>query len=144
MGWEFLPIGTIIKAMLGLTHRTRRTTARGLLALMSSLWLLAAAAPCVMAAPHCPGMDGQPCESMDHAAKAPDCDSLQAVDCQREDTALNSRDSVPDLSMVPVLLATTPLTVELATLPSLTADPDRLTLQLSPPPLYIQHAVLLI
>ncbi|MEK7666629.1 MAG: hypothetical protein AAB406_03040 [Pseudomonadota bacterium] len=70
--------------MLGLSRKVRFRTAQTLLALMGGLWLFAAAAPCVMAAPHCPpGMAGD-CPSMDHPGLSAvgDCDVLTAVDCQ--------------------------------------------------------------
>jgi len=131
--------------MLGLSTATRRTTARGLLALMGGIWLLAAAAPCVMATPHCPGMN-VPCEGTDHAAlpAAPDCDTLQAVDCRSSDINLTDRVTLLDFTMLPAhLLTVAPVSVQL---PRNALHPDvaRFALRLSPPPLYLQHSVFLI
>jgi hypothetical protein len=128
--------------MIGLSLRTRRHTARGLLTLLASLWLLTAAAPCVMAASHCPNVNGEPCESMVRNTGSTECDNLQAVDCQREDVALSGATTF-DTQPVPVLLARAPATAT-QPVPVLALDPDRLARQLSPPPLYLQHAVLLI
>lgn len=128
--------------MFGLSRAIRRRTAFGLLALMSGMWLLAAAAPCVMAAPHCPDMGGAPCEPADMAA-TPDCDTLQAIDCRRADISLADRVPVPDFSALPPRLLTV---ASIAVQPARTAPVDlqRLALRLSSPPLYIQHAALLI
>lgn len=129
--------------MSGLTHVTRRRTALGLLALMSGVWLLAAAAPCVMAAPQCPRMDGAPCESMDSMA-TPDCDTLQVVDCQRADMNLTDRVAVPDFTVLPPRLLTV---ASIAVQPARNAppaDPHRFALRPHSPPLYLQHAAFLI
>ena len=131
--------------MFGFSRTIRRRTARGLLTLVSGLWLLATAAPCVMAATHCPGMNGVPCESMDHALPADiDCDSLQAIDCQRADVALTDRNATPDLQIVPVLLTTVSPAVYSDIFRFLARDPDRLVARLSPPTLYLLHTALLI
>jgi hypothetical protein len=130
--------------MIGLTRQTRRTTARGLIALLSGLWLLAAAAPCVMAAPHCPDMDHVSCGPMDHAATTSDCDSLHAIDCQRESIALSDRQPAPDLQFVSFLLSAVPQAVDASAHALLAGNVDRLMLRLSPPPLYLQHAALLL
>lgn len=132
--------------MLGLNAVTHRRTARGLFALMSAVWLLAAAAPCVMAAPHCPDMAGAPCETTDHTAlpAASDCDTLQAVDCQRGDISLTDRIAVPDFPVLaPRLLIVAPVAAQ-PVRNALSADPERFALRLSPPPLYLQHAAFLI
>lgn len=135
--------------MLGMTLHTRRTVARSLLALMGSLWLLAAAAPCAMATTtHCPGMPGTSCETMSFVGSlAPtdtaDCDSLQSVDCQREDGSPANRSTAVDFNVAPVLLTTAPLIIQPIPLRPMSGDPDRLVLRLSPPPLYLQHTALL-
>lgn len=132
--------------MLGMTLHTRRTVARGLLALMGSLWLLAAAAPCAMATTtNCPGMPGTSCENVGFIAPtdATDCDSLQSVDCQREDGSLANRTTTVDFNVAPVLLTTAPLAIRPLSPTPLSGDPDRLVLRLTPPPLYLQHTALL-
>jgi hypothetical protein len=129
--------------MFGLSRTTRRRTAKGLLALMSGLWLLAAAAPCVMAAPPCLGTGGAPCQSADSAAM-PDCDALEAVDCRRADANLTDRVALPDLSALPPrLLTVASVAVQPVSNPP-PADAERFVLRLASPPLYLRHAALLI
>jgi hypothetical protein len=129
--------------MLGLSRKVRFRTAQTLLALMSGLWLFAAAAPCVMAAPHCPpGMAGD-CSSMDHPSlsAAGDCDVLTAVDCQSSgEERLAASTPVMDFSVVPVRLHDLPLATALHT----PHTPDRYATVILSPPLNLQHAVLLI
>jgi len=130
--------------MLGLTRKIRYRTAQTILALVGGLWLLAAAAPCVMAAPHS-GMNA-PCEGTDHAAlpAAPNCDSLQAIDCQSNDISLTERLTVPDFTALPPRLLTIAPVSILLPQNALRPDAQRFALRLSPPPLYLQHNVFLI
>jgi len=129
--------------MLGLSRKVRFRTAQTLLALMGSLWLFAAAAPCVMAAPHCPpGMTGD-CPSMDHPGMSvdSDCSTLAAVDCQSSgEERLAATTPVMDFSVVPVRLHGLPVAAALHTTPT----PDRYATVILSPPLNLQHAVLLI
>jgi len=129
--------------MLGLSRKVRFRTAQTLLALMGSLWLLAAAAPCVMAAPHCPpGMAGD-CPSMDHPGMSvdSDCSTLAAVDCQSSgEERLAATTPVMDFSVVPVRLHGLPVAALLHT----PHAPDRYATVILSPPLNLQHAVLLI
>ena len=129
--------------MLGLSRKIRTRTAQTLLALVGGLWLLAAAAPCVMAAPHCPmGMAGD-CSSMDHPgmAAAGDCDVLVAVDCQSSgEERLAATTPVMDFSVVPVRLHNLPPVAALHT----PHNPDRYAAVILFPPLNLQNAVLLI
>jgi len=129
--------------MLGLTRKVRFRTAQTLLALMGGLWLLAATAPCVMAAPHCPpGMAGD-CPSMDHPglSAAGDCDVLTAVDCQSSgEERLAATTPVMDFSVVPVRLHDLPSVAVLHT----PHTPDRYATVILSPPLNLEDAVLLI
>lgn len=139
----------MIVNMLGLNRRTRRTTAKGLLALMSGVWLLAAAAPCVMASMPCPNMGDVSCEpaatpaSQATLAPAPNCESLQAIDCQTPNVALTERVALADFTALPPVLNAAPR-VSSAAAGAIHTDPQRLVLRLSPPPLYLQHGTLLI
>ena len=129
--------------MLGLSRKTRYRTAQTLLALMGSLWLLAAAAPCVMAAPHCPPDMAGDCPSMDQPGltAANDCDALMAVDCQSSgEQRLAAAAPVMDFAVVPVRLHGLPLATALHT----PHTPDRYATVILSPPLNLQHAVLLI
>lgn len=129
--------------MLGLSRKTRFRTAQTLLALMGGLWLFAAAAPCVMAAPHCPpGMAGD-CPSMDQPGlyAAGDCDVLVAVDCQSAgEERLAATAPVMDFSVIPVRLHGLPPAAALHA----PHTPDRYATVILSPPLNLQHAVLLI
>jgi len=129
--------------MLGLSRKVRFRTAQTLLALMGSLWLFTAAAPCVMAAPHCPpGMTGD-CPSMDHPGMTvdSDCSALAAVDCQSSgEERLAATTPVMDFSVVPVRLHGLPVAAVLHT----PHAPDRYATVILSPPLNLQHAVLLI
>ena len=129
--------------MLGLSRKVRFRTAQTLLALMGGLWLFAAAAPCVMAAPHCPpGMAGD-CPSMDQPGlyAAGDCDVLAAVDCQSSgEERLAATSPVMDFSVVPVRLHSLPVFAAFHS----THTPDRYATVILSPPLNLQHAVLLI
>jgi hypothetical protein len=129
--------------MLGLSRKTRYRTAQMLLAVVGGLWLLAAAAPCVMVTSHCPpGMAGD-CPSMDHPglSAASDCDVLMAVDCQSSgEQRLTATTPVMDFSVVPVRLHSLPVAAALQT----PHTPDRYATVILSPPLNLQHAVLLI
>ena len=129
--------------MLVLSRKTRYRTAQTLLALMSSLWLLAAAAPCVMAAPDCPQGMASDYPSMDHhgLSAASDCDVFTAVDCQSSgEQRLAAATPVMDFSVVPVRLHGLPPAAALHT----PHTPDRYATVILSPPLNLQHAVLLI
>lgn len=110
---------------------------------MSGVWLFAAAAPCVMAAPQCPRMDGAPCDSPGMTT-TPDCDTLQAVDCQRTDINLTERVALPDFSALPPRLLTVASFLLQSARNVPPADWRRFTLRPLSPPLYLQHAALLI
>ncbi len=123
------------------TRTLQQRTARGLIALLGGLWLLMAAAPCVMAAP-CHDMGNTPCPAPGPLSGAPDCDSLQAADCQREEATLNQLPA-PDMQAALVLLTRAPAVfTQISVL--LARDADRLALRISSPPLYLQHAALLL
>jgi len=129
--------------MLGLSRKVRLCTARTMLALLGSLWLFAAAAPCVMAAPDCPPGMASDCPSMDHhgLSAASDCDVFTAVDCQSSgEERLAATSPVMDFSVVPVRLHSLPLAAALHTLHA----PDRYATVILSPPLNLRHAVLLI
>jgi hypothetical protein len=129
--------------MLGLSRKVRFRSAQTLLALMSSLWLFAAAAPCVMAAPSCPpGMAGD-CPSMDQPGltAAGDCNVFAAVDCQSSgEERLAVSTPVMDFSVVPVRLHSLPVAALLHT----PHTHDRYATVILSPPLNLQNAVLLI
>jgi len=129
--------------MLSLTRKTRSRTAQALLALLGSLWLFAAAVPCVMAVPHCPAGMANDCPSMDHPGltTAGDCDVLAAVDCQSSsEERLAAATPMLDFMVVPVRLHGLPAASTLHT----PQAPDRYATVILSPPLNLLHAVLLI
>lgn len=129
--------------MLGLSRKTRFRTAQTLLGLMGALWLLAAAVPCVMAAPHCSSdmTSDSPSKPLPGLYAADDCDVLAAVDCQSSgEGRLAVSAPVMDFSVVPVKFYSLPA---LPTVPG-ARSPDRYATVILVPPLNLQHAVLLI
>ena len=72
--------------MIHLGRKHQKRTARGLLATLVGLWLLAAAVPCVMAQPPAcpPDMAGNhhPHESQPALDAADNCDALAALNCR--------------------------------------------------------------
>ena len=72
--------------MIRLSRKHREHTARGLLATLAGLWLLAAAVPCVMAQPPAcpPDMAGNNCphEGQPALDTADNCDALAALNCR--------------------------------------------------------------
>lgn len=129
--------------MLGLTRKTRNRTTQTLLALVGSLWLLAAATPCVMAMPQCPPDMAGNCIPTDQPVMAAvvGCDALTAVSCQVSgDERLAPAAAGIDFSVVPVRLHALPVAAALHK----TLTPDRYATVILSPPLNLQHAVLLI
>mgnify|MGYP003452963979 FL=1 len=130
-----------------MTRHLRRRTTQGLLAVLAGLWLLAAAAPCVMAAPHCPHGMSDDCDSMNlhQQAAIDDCETLQAVDCQNGQTdVLAANIPFADFSVLPVLLFTLPHDALSNTERAQRVAPDRYAFDLYPPPLRLQYSVFLI
>ncbi len=87
-----------------------RRTARALLTLMAGAWLLAAAAPCAMAAPMPIPADHAGC-CPDKATPLADCEALMALDCQQPQPTPPSMSIDVPVSM-PVLLYTLPLALD--------------------------------
>jgi hypothetical protein len=130
--------------MLQRLRRHLPTFARLMLGVVGGVWLTAAAAPCVMAAPCVP-----PPEPACHQAPAapadhgPQCPASGAIDCQLPTSYSPAAFDLTD--HLPVLPVTT--VPPLATLP---ADPHR-SWRGTPhaggvpaPPLYLQHLALLL
>ncbi len=103
--------------MLSGNRNNVRRTARGLLATLAGVWLLAAAAPCVMAqAPACPpDMVGNHCphESQPTLDAADNCDALAALNCRLPSP--NPPSATLDMpAPAPVLLQTLPVVFDVA------------------------------
>jgi hypothetical protein len=97
--------------MIRLSRKHRKHTTRGLLAVVAGLWLLASAAPCVMAQPMAYPQDtaGNHCPNeTPHALVAADnCDALAALNCRLPDP--NPPSATLDLpAPAPMLLQTLP------------------------------------
>lgn len=131
--------------MLHHFRRNLKHVARGLIALVAALWLMAGASPCVMAQPHT--MDAPvPHHAMPAGmadADMHDCGPVTAVDCKLKDL-VSPLSSVPaDLAVTPVLLTILPAPIALAySAPVHTRE--FFTPDIPAPPLHIRHLVLLI
>ncbi len=100
--------------MMRLSQKHQKRTARGLLAALAGVWLLAAAVPCVMAQPAAcpPDMAGKYCPHENQPALdvADGCDALAALNCRLPDP------NPPSITLdtpapVPMLLQTLPVTL---------------------------------
>lgn len=126
-------------------YKNRKSVARGLLAVAASLWLVAAAAPCVMAqshpmnhaSVHCPMHDGGMNLDADH------CGPVTAVSCQLPDLQSPLAAALGDLAVTPALLTVLPVAVAL---PDNSIPPrhDFFTPDIPAPPLHIQHLTLIL
>ena len=118
---------------------------RGVLAALASLWLVAAAVPCVMAQPHpmdhvsshCPMHQGT--TSMD----ASDCGPVTSVNCQLPDVNTPLAAALDHATATPALLTVLPVSV---ILPDTGQQPRQihLTPDIPAPPLHIQHLTLIL
>jgi len=126
-------------------HRKLKPIARGLLASLAALWLIAGTAPCVMAqtqpmnhaSVHCPMHDGG--MNMD----ADDCGPVTAVSCQLPDLQSPLAAALSDMAMTPALLTVLPVVVALPD-NSITPRPDFFSQDIPAPPLHIQHLTLIL
>ena len=127
-------------------RKNRKSIARGLLAVAVSLWVVAAAAPCVMAQPRpadpavpCPMSKGMATDMTDMK----DCGTVMAVNCQLPDLNTPLAAALGNLAATPVLLMTLPV---LTILPQSRQHPqnDFFTPDIPAPPLHIQHLTLIL
>ena len=125
-----------------------KTVGRGTLALAGSLWLVAAAAPCVAALTaelnpdprHCPihAKHGD-----NEHASTQECCPVAVINCQIPDTGTPLTVAFGNLTVAPVLLTTLPVTI-------VRSDSiryqrrDFLAPDIPAPPLHIRHLTLLI
>ena len=126
-------------------RRKLKPIARTLLASLASLWLVAGAAPCVMAqshtmnhaSVHCPMHDGG--MNMD----ADDCGPVTAVSCQMPDLQSPLAAAMGDMAVTPVLLTVLPIVVALPA-NSISPRHDFFSPDIPAPPLHIQHLTLIL
>ena len=134
-----------LKPMMHWFRRKLKPIARGLLAVIASLWLVAEATPCVMAQPcamahdavHCPMQDG----GMNKDAG--DCGPVTMVSCQMPDINSPATVAFGDMAVTPVLLVLLPVVVALPD-NSIALQHDFFSSNIPAPPLRIQYQSLLI
>jgi hypothetical protein len=120
-------------------RRKLKPIARGLLATVASLWLVAGAAPCVMA-------QSQPMNHIHDAGMnldADDCGPVTALSCQLPDINSPATVAFGDMAVTPVLLTVLPVAIAL---PDNRVPPrhDFFTPDFPAPPLHIQHLTLIL
>jgi hypothetical protein len=126
-------------------RRKLKPIARTLLATLASLWLVAGAAPCVMAqsqpmnhpSVHCPMHDGG--MNMDNN----DCGPVTAVSCQLPDLQSPLAAAMGDMAVTPALLTVLPVAVAVP-VNSIPLQQDFFTPDIPAPPLHIQHLTLIL
>ena len=126
-------------------RRKLKPIARTLLATLASLWLVAGAAPCVMAqshpmnhaSVHCPMHDADMNLDADH------CGPVTAVSCQLPDLQSPLAAALGDLTVTPVLLTVLPVVVAVPD-NSISLRQDFFTPDIPAPPLHIQHLTLIL
>ena len=131
--------------MLPWFHRRLKPIARGLLAVVASLWLVAAAVPCAMAQPLPSDPASVPC-SMDKSmapADMKDCGPAMTMKCKLPEINSPIAAALSDHAVTPILLTVLPVSLTLSgtgeRLPR-----DFFTPDIPAPPLYIRHLTLLI
>ena len=131
--------------MLHWIRKKLKPVARGTLAMVASLWFVAAAAPCVMAQPqhmdqasvHCPDHEGMVASDMN------DCGPVTALNCTLPDTASPIAAALDQVAATPVLLTLLPVSTYL---PPSAQHPryDFFSPDIPTPPLRIRYLTLLI
>ncbi|MBI3545129.1 MAG: hypothetical protein HY081_00835 [Gammaproteobacteria bacterium] len=120
-----------------------KSLARGMIAAMASLWLVAIAAPCVMA--QAPQMDygATRCHMPMTQADMNNCDPVSAVSCQLPDINSPLIAALGDIPYTPVLLSTLPAAF---IFPETRQHPpqDFYNPNISLPPLHIRHLTLIL
>ena len=132
--------------MLRWFQKRLKPVARGLLAAVASLWLVAAAAPCVMAQAHQMDSASRYCPMQQDNARPGtnnDCGPVVSVDCKLPDINSPLAAALGDFTATPVLLTTLPVPI---VLPQTRQHPqnDFFTPDIPAPPLHIQHLTLIL
>ena len=132
--------------MLRWFRRKLNPIARGLLATGASLWLAAAAAPCVMAQPHRMDQASMHCPMPQDTAQTganSDCGPVVSVNCKLPDINSPLAAALGDFTATPVLLTTLPVPI---ILPQTRQHPqnDFFTPDVPAPPLHILHLTLIL
>jgi len=131
--------------MLHWFHRKLKPFARVLLATVASVWLVAAAAPCVMAQPHhmahtpvhCLMYQGVAQTDMNH------CGPTTAANCKLSDVNSPIATALGDHAIIPALLTLLPVPFTLPGSIKYLRN-DFLAPDIPTPPLHIQHLTLIL
>ena len=126
-------------------RRKLKSIARGLLATIASLWLVAGATPCVMAQSH-PMNHGSVHSPMHDGVMnmdADDCGPVTAVSCQMPDINSSATVAFGDMTVTPVLLTVLPVAIALPD-NRVPLRHDFFTPDIPAPPLHIQHLTLIL
>jgi hypothetical protein len=126
-------------------RRKLKPISRGLLSTLVALWLIAGAAPCVMAeshpmnhaSVHCPMHNGV----MNMVAD--DCGPVTVVSCQMPDLQSPLAAALGDMAVTPVLLTVLPIAIALPD-NRVPLRHDFFTPDFPAPPLHIQHLTLIL
>ncbi|HEY5683326.1 MAG TPA: hypothetical protein VIR61_06595 [Sulfuricaulis sp.] len=121
---------------------------QGILALAGSLWLIAAATPCVAAqtVDHNPGSQQCPVHTKHNGTEhvvAPECCPVAAINCQIPQTGTPLTVAFGSFAVAPVLLTTLPVTIIRSDAARYQRH-DFLAPDIPAPPLHIRHLTLLI
>jgi len=128
--------------MLARFRHRQRQSARIVAGLFVWALAMSAAAPCVMAVPHCPGMTAEHCPNLLGSDSSP-CQGTQLIDCKQPKS-----NTATDL--VVQVLAPLPVTLALAPVARLLSSDDaarirsRYHANLPPPRPNLRNAILLI
>ena len=126
-------------------HRKLKPIARTLLASLAALWLIAGAAPCVMAQSHPMNHASVHCPMHDDGMNldADDCGPVTVVSCQMPDVQSPLAAAMGDMAVTPALLTVLPVAVALPD-NSIFPRHDLFAPDIPAPPLHIQHLTLIL
>lgn len=137
---DLTPTSTKLFGMLNWLRKRKGPIGRRLLGGFVSLWLVAAAAPCMAMTlheqpPHRPCADAE--SVLDQGIACEHCEQATAPNCALPDSNAPVA-ATPNFSFTPVILTTVPA---VSLTPAFFAPP--LALQTASPPLYLTHLALL-
>lgn len=126
-------------------RRKLKPIARGLLSTVAALWLIASAAPCVMAQSHPMNHGSVHCPMHDSVMNmdADDCGPVTVVSCQMPDLQSPLAAALGDMAVTPALLTVLPVVVALPD-NSISPRHDFFSPDIPAPPLHIQHLTLIL
>jgi len=128
--------------MLARFRQRQRQSARLVAGLFVWALAMSAAAPCVMATPHCPGMAAEHCPKLLGSESTP-CQGTQLIDCKQPKSNTAADLVVQVLAPLPVTLALVPI-ARLLSGDDAARIRSRYQTNLPPPPPNLRNAILLI